>query len=176
MHVAVTAIGADRPGIVAAVTQVLVGHDANIEDSSMTILRGRFAMVLVVALPDGADPAALERELRVATTALGLVVHVEAVSGSGDEVDGEPWSLSVYGADRPGIVHRVTAALAELGVNVTDLTTRVVGGDDHPVYVMLLSLTLPPDADAEEVRSRLAGVAGDLGIECNLHPAEPDIL
>jgi glycine cleavage system transcriptional repressor len=176
VHVAVTAIGADRPGIVAAVAGVLVGHEANIEDSSMTILRGRFAMVLVVALPDDADPSVLDTELREATAELGLVVHVEPLAGSGGEHDGDPWSLSVYGADRPGIVHRVTSTLADLAINVTDLTTRVVGAADRPVYVMLLSLTFPAGTDVTEVTSRLDVAAADLGIECNLHPAEPDIL
>ena len=36
---------------------------------------------------------------------------------------GEPWHLSVYGADRPGIVHRVTRLLADRRVNVVDLST-----------------------------------------------------
>jgi glycine cleavage system transcriptional repressor len=177
VHVAVTAIGADRPGIVAAVTSVLVGREANIEDSSMTILRGRFAMVLVVTVPDGADAAALESELRDATADLGLAVHVEPVGESADDpVEGTSWSLSVYGADRPGIVHRVASSLAELGVNVTDLTTRVVGEESRPVYVMLLSLTVPPEVEVASVRERLGEATGDLGVECNLHPAESDIL
>jgi glycine cleavage system transcriptional repressor len=177
VHVAVTAIGADRPGIVAGVSSVLTGHDANIEDSSMTILRGRFAMVLVVALPDDADVAALDTELREATAHLGLVVHVEPVTESvGDAVEGSPWSMSVYGADRPGIVHRVTNEVAELGVNVTDLTTRVVGDEQRPVYVMLLSLTIPAGIDVSALRARLAEVSTDLGVECSLHPADADIL
>ena len=54
-HFALSAIGRDRPGIVAAVTGVLLGHGANLEDSQMTILRGHFTMTLVVALPNGAD-------------------------------------------------------------------------------------------------------------------------
>ena len=46
-HFAVTAVGADRPGIVAAVTGAFAEHGCNLEDSSMTILRGQFAMMLV---------------------------------------------------------------------------------------------------------------------------------
>ena len=67
MRLAVTAIGADRPGIVAAVTGVLTDHGGNIEDSTMSILGGHFAMMLVVAEadagPDSADRLedALER-------------------------------------------------------------------------------------------------------------------
>jgi glycine cleavage system transcriptional repressor len=155
---------------------VLVEHDANIEDSSMSILRGRFAMVLVVALPDAADPALLETELRTTTAELDLLVHVERAGGSADVLEGDPWSLSVYGADRPGIVHRVASCVAEAGVNVTDLTTRVVGDASRPVYVMLLSLTVPTSVDLDRLRQQLAAAGSELGIECSLQPADPDIL
>lgn len=161
----------------AAVTGVLVAHDANIEDSSMTILRGRFAMVLVVDLPEGADPGALGSDLAAVTAELGLVAHVEPLGEqAASEQAGAPWRLSVYGADRPGIVHRVARTVADAGANVTDLTSRVVGEPERPVYVMLLALTLPPGLDLEALRAELARAEADLGIECNLHPAEPDIL
>ena len=40
-HFALTAVGRDRPGIVAAVSRALLDHSVNIEDSQMTILRPR---------------------------------------------------------------------------------------------------------------------------------------
>ena len=45
---AVSVFGRDRPGIVAAVSRVLADAGCNLEDTSMTILRGHFAMMLVV--------------------------------------------------------------------------------------------------------------------------------
>ena len=116
-HVAVTAVGADRPGIVAAVTGVLVEHGCNLADTSMTILRGHFAMMLVVDAPAALSPAQLEEALGGPASALDLVVTVrpidEAVAAS---PGGEPWTVSVYGSDRPGIVHGVTSKLAAAGV------------------------------------------------------------
>src|SRR5664280_2964798 len=75
---AITAIGDDRPGIVAAVTEVLAAVDANLEDTSMTILRGHFAMMLIV----GCDRPAAEVEAAVAPVAaeLDLVVSVREVA------------------------------------------------------------------------------------------------
>ncbi len=176
-HVAVTAIGDDRPGIVAAVTGVLVDHEANIEDSSMTILRGHFAMVLVVAVPPGTDPAALERSIVDVTGELGLIVTVRAIDDEvAGQVEGAAWTLSVYGADRPGIVHRVTALLASEGVNVVDLTTRVIGDPELPAYVMLLELTVPEGVDADRLRSELTAIGRDLDVECHLHESEADVL
>ena len=47
-----TAVGADRPGIVAALTGALLEIGGNLEDMRAALLRGSFATVLAVALPD----------------------------------------------------------------------------------------------------------------------------
>jgi glycine cleavage system transcriptional repressor len=178
-HVAVSAIGRDRPGIVAAVTGVLVDHAANLEDTTMSILRGHFAMMLVVELPDGTDPSALETALGAVAEELGLVLAVRPIDDGSDpaqESVGDPWSISVYGADRPGIVHRVTQTLADRGVNVTDLSTRVIGPVERPVYAMLLDVTLPAAVDPAGLQTELAALGHELGVDCHLNPVEADIL
>ena len=176
-HLAISALGADRPGIVAAVTRVLVDQGCNLEDTSMSILRGHFSMMLVVAAPAGVTAETMEAALGEPARRFDLVVAVRTID---DDVPqspvGSPYALSVYGADQPGIVHGVAAALAELGVNVVDLATRVIGGPERPVYAMMLDVTLPPGVEAEEVERRLHDVCGGLGVECSLHPADADVL
>ena len=176
-HFAVSAVGADRPGIVAAVTGVLVDTGCNIEDSSMSILRGHFAMMLVVAGPDSFDAAALESALAGAAGDFELVLAVRAIDDSvPTSPDGDDWTVTVYGADRPGIVHQVTQLLADAGVNVVDLTTRVIGDADRPVYAMVIDATLPASVSVTELGTRLDELGRSLGVECALHPSEADIL
>jgi glycine cleavage system transcriptional repressor len=178
-HFAITAVGGDRPGIVAAVTEVFVELGCNLEDSSMTILRGQFAMMLVVAAPAGVGVAELQAALQRPAHALELVVSVRPAESSPSDDDpgeGGSWTVSVYGADHPGIVHGVAALLAGLGVNIVDLSTRMVGSAEAPVYAMVLEVTLPPEADPGEVGRRLEATAGELGVTCRLHPSEADIL
>src|SRR6058998_3143111 len=113
MHVLVTAVGADRPGIAAAVAKVLYDHGGNVEDSRMAILGGHFAMMLIVALPSATDAAALEAALAAPAKALDLIVAVRPVEeASKEHAAGSSYVVTVYGADRPGIVYRVTSALA----------------------------------------------------------------
>ena len=176
---AVTAIGADRPGIVADVTGVLVEHGCNLEDTSMSILRGHFAMVLIVAAPDDVDPAGLEADLGRDVTDLvvsvGAVAEQDPTSVGEGATDGDAWTVVVYGGDHPGIVHGVSSTLAALGVNIVDLSTRV-GGDDRPIYSMVMEVELPPGVDGGELEARLGARAAELGVECSLHPSEADIL
>ena len=174
---AVTAIGVDRPGIVAAVTGALVEHGCNLEDTSMSILRGQFAMVLIVAAPDGLEAATLEEALGEGAATSDLVVAVRAVHDGGaigvDE--GERWTVVVYGADHPGIVHGMAAALADLGVNIVDLTTRVTG-DAHPIYAMVMEVGLPSGLTGASLDEHLMAAAAALGVDCSVHPSEADIL
>lgn len=179
-HFAVTAVGADRPGIVAAVTGAFVGLGCNLEDSSMTILRGQFAMMLVVDAPAGVGLADLEAALAGSALALDLVVAVRPAAEPADAAeaaaDAGAWTVSVYGADHPGIVHGVAALLAERNVNIVDLSTRVVGAPEAPAYTMMLEVTLPAGADPRALEQALAAIAGELGVTCRLHPSEGDIL
>jgi glycine cleavage system transcriptional repressor len=176
-HYAVSAVGADRPGIVAAVTGAFLEHGCNLEDTSMTILRGHFAMMLVVATPEDLAQQTLENALAGPASDLELVVAVREIDdGVPASPEGDSWTVSVYGADRPGIVHSVASLLADAGVNIVDLTTRVIGDAARPVYAMILEVTLPPAADANALKGRLTDLASDLGVECSLHPSDADIL
>ena len=176
-HVAVTALGADRPGIVAAVTGVLVRHGGNLEDTAMTNLGGHFAMMLVVEVPDGESAEQLEASLVDEVGDMGLTVAVRPiVDAPGEGPTGEAWAVSLYGADRPGIVHQVAQELADHGANIVDLSTRVIGpGPDH-AYVLLLELSLPSYADADALGRRLDVLAGELGVEIHLRPDDADVL
>lgn len=170
-------LGVDRPGIVAAVTGALYEQGCNLEDCSMTILSGHFAMMLLVRGPDGVTAASLERALAAAAEPLGLTVAVREVEEeTGAAVVGEPHMVAVYGADRPGIVRRVTSLLAERGVNITDLDTRVIGGADEPVYAMQLEVTVPEELDPEELAGDLAAAGEELGVETSIHPVATDVL
>lgn len=177
-QLAVAAIGRDRPGIVAAVAEVLLEHGANVEDSQMTILRGHFTMTLIVSLAAGADPDRLRRDLEGVRQRLGLealtISDVEHIDAGGPEPS---HIVSVYGVDHPGIVHAVSAALAAQQVNITDLTTRVFAGeDDTPVYAMMIEVALPPDLNPAELERLLRAIATEQSVELSFRQLEQALL
>lgn len=172
---ALAAIGKDRPGIVATVARVLYERGCNIEDSSMTMLRGNFAIMLVLASPDGMVADDLDEALRPVCVELGLTFSVLAV----EDRDTHPHPshiLTVYGADRPGILYRVSELLATAGVNITDLDSRLVGGEHNPVYALMLELALPPQKDVAHLRDDLQQVASKMDVDLTLRPLEDDLL
>src|SRR4029453_1146790 len=126
---AVSVFGRDRPGIVAAVSRVLADAGCNLEDTSMTILRGHFAMMLVVAGPGGGGEPELQAGLDPVAGRLDLQVSVRAVTDEVTAADGggARYAAAVYGADRPGLGARVSEAMAAHPGNIVDPHTRGIG-------------------------------------------------
>lgn len=168
---AVTVIGNDRSGIVAGVTKALYETGCNLEDATSTILRGHFSMMLVVS--SGSDAGEIEGALAGVAWDMGVTITVAPVEEAALEVEAPTHMVSVYGADHPGIVFRISQALADAGANVTDMTSRIIGPADDPVYALMLEVAAPADADLEE---KLTGIASEIGVDVSVHPIEADIL
>ena len=169
--IAVTVLGDDRPGIVADVTAALADLHGNLEDSTMTLLRGHFAMVLLVRT--GASAKAVEAALHHLSAHGSLVINArvlhESVTSKGY---GPAYALRVHGADRPGIVATITGVVARHGANIVDMGTRLGEG----FYVLTAELQLPAEGSLAGLETDLQGVAGELGVDLHLSPVDDDLL
>lgn len=162
----VSAAGPDQPGIVAEFTRVFVERECNLEDSSMTVLRGHFAMMLVVETPETYKAETLESDLTFATSNLGLIVNVWEISPLVDPASGgERWTVWLHGADRRGIVNSIAEVLAKDDANIVEVATRL---EESGEYTMQLTVVVPPSTDAGQLSLDLAVAAKLLGIECSL--------
>ncbi len=169
--IAVTVLGDDRPGIVADVTSALARLGGNLEDSTMTLLRGHFAMVVLFRTPHTGPE--VETVLHPLTDGGRLVVDVRRLP----EHDllgqsGEAYTLRVHGADRPGIVATITAVVARHGGNIVDLSTRLGGS----MYVLVAELVLPEGDAAEALVLELTQVSRDIQVDVHLTRVDDDLL
>jgi glycine cleavage system transcriptional repressor len=176
VHFAVTIISKDRPGIVADTTEVLFRLGCNIEDSSCTMLGGDFAMILIVSHARPFLKTALTDEYKALHERTGLTASVRHLTEN--EVcpvreEGELCLISVYGSDQPGIVYRVTRALADRCVNITDLNTRLIGTKEEPVYVLMLEAVLPDGLTVEDAGSLLEKLKKELKVEIAVRAITP---
>jgi glycine cleavage system transcriptional repressor len=144
---ALAAIGKDRPGIVAAVASVLFEEGCNVEDSSMSLLRGNFAVMLVFSAPDGASVDALTSALKPACDPLAITFSVLEVDDTA-RTPNPTHSITVYGSDEPGILDAVARVVAAAGGNITNLDSRLVGAD-QPIYVLTIEAELADGASLE---------------------------
>jgi glycine cleavage system transcriptional repressor len=173
-ELAVTAVGSDRPGIVAAITGALLGVGGNLEDVRAALLRGSFATVLAVAVPDEVTADDVTAALRPVAVELGLGIWIGEAAPKPPGPPRPRCVLSVYGADHPGIVHGVSTALADRDVNVVDLSARLVG--EPPIYVLGIEAELPEGLDPLALQADLHGVAEGLEVELTVEPEEDEVL
>ncbi|MFL5819139.1 MAG: glycine cleavage system protein R [Solirubrobacteraceae bacterium] len=176
-HFAVCVVGRDRPGIVAKVTRTLLEQDANVEDSQSTILRGHFAMTLIVGTGEDVDPARLRGELERAGADLRLeAVTLSEIHETGPAHPVEPSHIvTVKGIDHPGIVNAVASALADCDVNITDLNTRLVDEPDREdLYAMMLEVAVPEGLTAEGLEGLLEATRREQGVEVTIRELEHD--
>lgn len=170
----ITAVGADRPGIVAALTEALLDLGGNLTDARAALLSGSFATMLAVEVPEQIDIAQTEARLAPVANRLGLGLTVAPALPAPAGPPGRRAVVSVYGADHPGIVHGVTHTLAEHGTNILDLSARLVG--DPPIYVLGIEVDIPAGIEHAALRRHLDQAAAAAGVQLSLADADDEVL
>ena len=172
-YLVVTVTCPDRPGIVERITEVLVGHAANWEESRMARLGGDFAgIVLISVAPEKADA------LAASLHALGdaqMTVLIKPTKPAADAlVGGTLYELQLTGADHEGIVHKVSAYLAGQGINVEAMETDVVPAPvtATPLFQMEAQIKVPPRLTLAELQGNLARIGDELGVDIEVRACE----
>ncbi len=174
----ITVSGKDKPGIIAKVSGLLFARGCNLEDISMTLLEGQFAMMMTACLPSPKVLARVMEGLELLNQApWSMDCHVTELKGNQPcgpkHAKGSlPYMVTAFGKDRTGIVYEVSRALAGLRVNITDLDSRILGKGAKTTYAMLLEVDLPGKGILPKLKALLAKVAKHLKIEIQLKPLE----
>ena len=163
-----TLVGKDRPGIVAKVTAALFEGGCNLGEASMLRLGGNFTIMLMVQAACNAH--ALAALVQPVADSLGLQLHVDRIEGRLHQRVEPDVCISVHGADRAGIVARVTAALAEAGLDILDLESGVGGTPEQPIYVMHIEGEARQGIEA--LASAVAVLAREQHVEVKLRPMD----
>jgi glycine cleavage system transcriptional repressor len=171
-----SAIGRDRPGLVAELARLIYDCDANLDDSRMTVLGSDFAVILLCSstredtgdqLAVGAKRLELDHGLTI------LIRHLEAGPRPAVPAPGTRlYRVEAAGEDRAGIVASICGVLAEHAINITDLSSRSrPGPGGSPHYELTMAVEIPEDVDTRQVREALEAEADRLVIDVALMPA-----
>ena len=156
-YMVLTAVGADRQGLVERISTLIHQGGANLEDSRMAILGGEFALVLLFSGSADAvshvmqGQAALEREL-------GLVVTIKETTAQKSGADYLGYQLKIGGLDRPGIVAHISALLSRLHVNVAALDSQLSYAplSGTPMFQLRARLQVPSSLALPMLRSEIS--------------------
>jgi len=161
-----TIVGSDRPGLVAAVADVVDAHGGNWENSQLAELAGVFAGVVQVSVADD--------RVSDLTTALegleGLTVAVHAGNATAESA-AQPVSLQILGNDRPGIVREISTVLSAHQLSIDDMTTTtrdaaMAGGR---LFEASVTAEVPASADLDALRADLERLATEIQVDITLN-------
>lgn len=160
-------VGKDRPGIVAHVTAALYEAGCNLGEASMMRLGGNFSIMMMVGFEGSAGQ--LRDIVEPVADSMSLHYHVDRIEARLHNHVAPDVTITVYGADRAGIVAKVTGALAEAGLDILDLESDVGGTEAAPIYIM--HIEGHAREGIEPLRSALDIVARE-GVDVRLDPVQ----
>lgn len=162
-----TVVGKDRPGIVAHLSAALYDGGCNLGEASMIRLGGNFTIMLMAEF-DG-NTSALGHMVEPVADSLGLHLHVDRIDAKLHQHLEPDVRITVYGADRAGIVAHITGALAEAGLHILDMDTTVAGTEEKPIYIMQIE---GHAAEGVESLQSALDAAAEKGVEAQLETIE----
>lgn len=165
----ITALGADRPGIVNALSDALYSNHLNIEDSRMSVLGGEFAILLMVSGEQQAinDFAAKSPQIEDALQMKLMLKTTEAKAESQGLV---PYDVDVIAIDNPGIVHNLASFFSSRQINIVDLETDRYAAAHTGTSMFSLHMTIgvPADIAIAELRDDFVATCDDLNLDATL--------
>lgn len=168
-----TALGTDRPGIVADVTAFLDERGANVEDSRMAVLGGEFALMMLVS-GTPAEIDRVEQEIDHLQESTRLCIHLKPTDApyAHRATGSVPYVVSAYAMDHEGIIHAIASALSRLGVNIVSLETATYPApvSGTPLFRMELHMDVPHEVPVGRLRADLERVAEAENADIELRP------
>jgi glycine cleavage system transcriptional repressor len=168
-QVVLTAIGADRVGLVDEVSEFVLARGGNVEDSRMVNLHGQFAIVMLVR---GGETALDRLRADLDTLRSESRVHAQLVPAAAEHAPqpGLPFRLTGRALDQPGLVHSVAHLLRGLNVSIESMDTTLEAAPitGAPVFAMQLLVAVPTDTPVARLREELAAICDPLNIDWHL--------
>jgi glycine cleavage system transcriptional repressor len=166
-----SAMGKDRPGMVADVSEVIYECGGNIEDSSMSLLRNHFALLLLFStereevnqkLSSALKRLEWEKKL---TVFYSPITFEEAYPKIKEETD--RFKITTSGVDHAGIVFRICQMLADRGVNIVDMKTQRILSPESgtPLFEMDMEINVPRTISEQGLRDDLHRLGNELVID-----------
>lgn len=161
-------VAKDRPGIVDDVSSFLFERGANIEDSRMAALGGRFSiMTLFSCSPEQSETieGGLDHLVK-----LGLESSLyEADPTESKRETGIPLKMDVRAMDHPGIVQKLVHILHLHDVNIQALNTKVGKAplSGAPLFALELEADVPAGASITRLKEELTDLAARMNLDLN---------
>jgi glycine cleavage system transcriptional repressor len=163
----VIAVGADQVGLVEQISDFIQQQGCNIEDSKMAVLAGEFAFILLIS--GNVNAVAENRQSLAAET--GLDIYIRKAGERRKLKASRPYRFTASCMDHPGVVHRLSTTLSDLGINIESMETKTSAAPDSgsPIFRMEATLSIPATVNIHQLRSTLDEIERRENIDIELN-------
>lgn len=172
-YLVISAIGADRPGIVNALSSNILEHNCNIVDSRMTVLGGEFAIIIMVS-GSWDRIAKLESSLPSLEGQLGLTIISKRTGQREAQGKMLPYMVEVISMDHEGIVYNIAEFFSSRNINIEDLSTGSYSAahTGTPMFSMNMIISVPADIQLGELREQFTEFCDALNLDAVMEPVK----
>ena len=165
----ITALGADRPGIVDELSDTLCSNQLNIEDSRMSVLGGEFAILLLVSGSAEAVNDFIARSAKIEDS-LQMKLTVKATEIQEDSQKLVSYDVDVVAIDNPGIVHNLASFFSSRQINIVDLETDRYAAPHTgtPMFSLHMTIGVPADTAIAGLRDDFMTTCDELNLDATL--------
>lgn len=170
-HLAVSAIGSDRTGMVHELTRIVAECGGNISESRMANLGSEFAMLLLVS-GNWHALAKLETELKRLAEAGSLSIQLRRTEPRSTRTEMVPYSIDVVCLDQAGIVSGLAGFLAGREIDIAEVSTRSypAAHTGAPMFSVQMVVNIPSRIHIAHLREEFLEFCDSLNLDAILEP------
>ncbi|MCB1860587.1 MAG: glycine cleavage system protein R [Chromatiaceae bacterium] len=170
-YLVLSALGEDRPGIVAQLSKAIFDLECSINDSRMTVLGGEFAVAMMIegnwnALAKLASNCpSLEQQL-------GLKIMTKQTKGRKQEAELLPYEVDLVALDHPGIVHHLANFFSRRKINIEELATSsyAAAHTGSAMFSVHIVVSIPADVHIASLREEFMEFCDTMNLDAVLEP------
>jgi len=172
-HLAISAIGSDRTGMVHDLTRIVADCGASISESRMTALGAEFAMLLLVS-GNWHALARLETELNKLAETGNLSLQLRRTEPRAARSDLLPYSVDVVCLDQTGIVSKLSGFFSSRGIDIAELSTRsyAAAHTGAPMFAVQMFVNVPSRVHLSTLREEFLELCDQLNLDAILEPVK----
>lgn len=170
-HLVISAVGADRPGLVERLSKAVLDGGCNIEDSRMTVLGGEFAAMLLIS-GQWNNIAKVENSVERVGGELGLTVATKRTEGQRARRHLMPYAVDVVALGHPGIVYNLAHFFSSRDISIEDMTTSsyAAAHTGAPMYAVRLVVDIPSSLQIAALRDEFLDFCDELNVDAVIEP------
>ncbi len=171
--VAISAMGANRPGLVEPIVRAIRECGCTIAESRMAVMGDRFTLMLLLS---GTWDAIAKIESLVVRLQQDLAVTMTAQRASPrlPAPNLMPYAIEVIAVDQIGVVHQIAQFFARREINIEDMYSGnyAAAHTGTPMFSLHMTISIPTDLSIAAMRSDFMDFCDQLNLDAIMEPVK----